>query len=309
MVRFIARRILQFPLVLAIIYLVTFMLCWVAPGDPFSRTDRNISPEVRHALETKYHMDHWYKFLAWYPYNAIVHRDLGPSLTNASVSVNDIIRQQLPISLEIGVAALAIATLGGVCIGTLAAVRRDGVIDWASLMVALAGISIPSFVAASVLIAAFAVRFKIFPADGWQPHRFSDMVLPSFALSLMPMAYLARLTRVSMIDILGSDYVRTARAKGLSRTKVIWKHALRNALLPVLSYLGPAAATTLVGSFVIEKVFNIPGLGGVFVDSVQNRDQTLILGSVMVESALLLAMNLVVDIGYGFLDPRIEVGS
>jgi oligopeptide transport system permease protein len=123
------------------------------------------------------------------------------------------------------------------------------------------------------------------------------------------MAYLARLMRVSMIDILGSDYVRTARAKGLSRTKVIWKHALRNALLPVLSYLGPAAATTLVGSFVIEKVFNIPGLGGAFVNSVQNRDQTLILGTVMVESALLLAMNLVVDIGYGFLDPRIEVGS
>jgi oligopeptide transport system permease protein len=307
MAKFIAFRILQFPLVLAIIYLVTFMLCWVAPGDPFTHTDRNVSPEVREALRNKYHAQHWYTFLGWYPINAIRHGDLGPSLTNASVSVNDIIRQRLPISLTIGVAALAIATIGGVCIGTLAAVRRDGPVDWASLMVALAGLSIPSFVAASVLIAAFAVRFKIFPADGWQPGRFSDMVLPAVALSLMPMAYLTRLTRVSMIDILGSDYVRTARAKGLSRTKVIWKHALRNALLPVLSYLGPAAATTLVGSFVIEKVFNIPGLGTVFVDSVQNRDQTLILGSVMVESALLLGMNLLVDIGYGFLDPRIEV--
>ena len=307
MIRFIAWRIVQFPIVLAIIYLVTFMLCWVAPGDPFTRTDRNVSPEVKEALRTKYHAQHWYTFLAWYPANAILHGDLGPSLTNASVSVNDIIGQRLPISLEIGVAALAIATIGGVFIGTLAAVQRDGAVDWASLIVALAGISIPGFVAASVLIAAFAVRFKIFPADGWQPRRFSDMVLPAIALSLMPMAYLTRLTRVSMIDILGSDYVRTARAKGLSRTKVIWKHALRNALLPVLSYLGPAAATTLVGSFVIEKVFNIPGLGGVFVDSVQNRDQTLILGSVMVESALLLGMNLLVDIGYGFLDPRIEI--
>jgi oligopeptide transport system permease protein len=308
MLRFVAFRILQFPLILAIIYLVTFMLCWVAPGDPFMQTDRNIAPEVRDALRAKYHMQHWYVFLAWYPFNAICHGDLGPSLTNASVSVNDIIRQRLPISIQIGTAALVIATIGGIFIGTLAAVRRDGPVDWASLVVALAGISVPGFVAASILIAVFAVRFKFFPSDGWQAGRLSDMVLPAFALSLMPMAYLTRLTRVSMIDVLGSDYVRTARAKGLSRTKVIWKHALRNALLPVLSYLGPAAASTLVGSFVIEKVFNIPGLGSVFVDSVQNRDQTLILGSVMVESALLLGMNLLVDIGYGFLDPRIEAG-
>jgi ABC-type dipeptide/oligopeptide/nickel transport system permease component len=306
MLRFIAWRIAQFPLILAIIYLVTFLLCWVAPGDPFTRTDRNVSPEVKEALRTRYHAEHWYTFLAWYPTNAILHGDLGPSLTNSSVSVNQIIRQQFPLSLELGVVALAIATVGGVFIGTLAAVRRNGVIDWASLLIALAGISVPSFVASSVLVALFAVRFKFFPTDGWQPGRYSDMVLPCLALSLMPMAYLARLTRVSMIDILGSDFIRTARAKGLSRSKVIWKHALRNALLPVLSYLGPAAATTLVGSFVVEKVFNIPGLGRVFVDSVRDRDQTLILGSVMVESGLLLAMNLLVDIGYGILDPRIE---
>ena len=133
------------------------------------------------------------------------------------------------------------------------------------------------------------------------------MVLPSIALSLMPMAYLARLTRVSMIDVLGSDFIRTARAKGLARPMIIWKHALRNALLPVISYLGPAAATTLVGSFVVEKVFNIPGLGQSFVDSVQNRDQPLILGAVMVESTLLLFMNLFVDVGYSLVDPRISV--
>jgi oligopeptide transport system permease protein len=308
MLKFIAFRILQFPLILAIIYLVTFMLCWVAPGDPFMQTDRNISQDVKDSLRSKYHMQHWYVFIRWYPYNAIVHGDLGPSLTNASVTVNDIIGQRLPISIYIGVAALVIATGGGIFLGTLAAVRRDGIADWVSLIVALAGISIPSFVAASVLIVAFAERVKFFPADGWQTGRFSDMVLPAISLSLMPMAYLTRLTRVSMIDVLGSDYVRTARAKGVSRTKVIWKHALRNALLPVLSYLGPAAATTLVGSFVIEKVFNIPGLGSEFVNSVQNRDQTLILGTVMVESALLLGMNLLVDIGYGFLDPRIEAG-
>jgi ABC-type dipeptide/oligopeptide/nickel transport system permease component len=307
MIRFITVRILQFPLVLAIIYLVTFMLCWVAPGDPFVHSERQVSRQVEDAFRAKYHAQHWYTFLAWYPINAIRHGDLGPSLTNTSHSVNEILRERLPVSLELGLVALAIATIGGVVLGTMAAVRRDGPVDWASLIVALVGISVPGFVAASMLVAVFAVRFKFFPTDGWQKGRISDMVLPAVALALMPMAYLARLTRVSMIDILGSDFVRTARAKGLSRSKVIWKHALRNALLPVLSYLGPAAATTLVGSFVIEKIFNIPGLGDVFVSSVQNRDQTLILGSVMVESALLLAMNLLVDIGYGFLDPRIEM--
>jgi ABC-type dipeptide/oligopeptide/nickel transport system permease component len=307
MLGFVLRRALQLPLILAIIYLVTFFLCWVAPGDPFNRTDRNVSVEVKEALRRRYHADHWYTFLGWYALGAL-HGDLGPSLTNPSRTVGQIIASCLPVSAELGVIALAIATIGGVTIGTLAAVRRDGPLDWASLAIALAGISVPSFVAASVLIAIFAVHFQIFPADGWQPGGILDKVLPSLALSLMPMAYLARLTRVSMIDVLGSDFIRTARAKGLSRTRVIWKHALRNALLPVLSYLGPAAATTLVGSFVIEKVFNIPGLGSFFVDSVKDRDQTMILGSVLVESSLLLVMNLLVDIGYGFIDPRIKVG-
>jgi oligopeptide transport system permease protein len=309
MIRFIASRVLQFPLILAIIYLVTFMLCWVAPGDPFTQTDRNVAPQAKEALRLRYHADHWYTFLAWYPLNVIRHGDLGPSMTYSSTSVNEILRERLPVSLKIGVAALAISVIGGVTVGTFAAVRRDGVLDWMSLFVALAGISVPSFVAASVLVVTFAVKFKIFPSDGWRKGTVSDIVLPAFALSLMPMAYLARLTRVSMIDVLGNDYVRTARAKGLSKAAVIWKHCLRNAMLPVLSYLGPAAATTLVGSFVVEKVFNIPGLGSVFVDSVQNRDQTLILGSVMVESALLLGMNLLVDIGYCFVDPRIQVGK
>jgi len=307
--RFIAFRLIQFPLILVVIYLVTFVLCWVAPGDPFSRTDKKLSPVVEQSLKERFHAQNWYTFLAYYPVNVLTHGDFGPSLANPSRTVNDLIRERLPISMTLGALALAISTVVGVAIGTLAAVKRNGVLDWTSLLVALVGISVPSFVVASLLVAVFAVAMRIFPADGWVSGRPLDMVLPAVALSLLPMAYITRLTRVSMIDVLGSDYVRTARAKGLSKTRVIWKHCLRNAMLPVLSYLGPAAATTLVGSFVIEKVFNIPGLGRVFVDSVQNRDQTLILGSVLVEAGLLLALNLLVDVLYCFVDPRIEVSS
>ncbi len=309
MLRFIAWRVLQFPLILAVIYLVTFLLCWVAPGDPFTNSERKVSKQVHDALVRKFHADSFWGFLAYYPKNVIVNRDFGPSLTHPSQSVTELIKQGLPVSATLGAVALCIAVIGGVTIGTLAAVKRDGVLDWLSLVIALAGISVPSFIASSGLIVVFAVKLHWLPTDGWTQGRVSDVILPALALSLMPMAYLTRLTRVSMIDVLGSDYVRTARAKGLSKSRVIWKHCLRNAMLPVLSYLGPAAATTLVGSFVVEKVFNIPGLGRWFVDSVQNRDQTLILGSVMVESALLLGMNLLVDIGYCFVDPRIQVGN
>jgi ABC-type dipeptide/oligopeptide/nickel transport system permease component len=188
-------------------------------------------------------------------------------------------------------------------VGTLAAVRRGGVLDWSSLSITLIGISLPSFVTAALLL-MLAAKWKM-PIGGWG--RISDMILPGVALSLAPMAYIVRLTRVSMLDVLGFDYVRTARAKGLSRTIVVWKHCLRNAFLPVLSYLGPAAAVTLTGSFVVEKVFNIPGLGQHFVNSVLNRDRTLILGVVMVYSVFLLAFNLMVDIAYAWVDPRIDI--
>ena len=187
----------------------------------------------------------------------------------------------------------------------MAAVHRDGVFDWTSLGIVLLGISLPSFISAALLLSIFSGWLHWFPVGGWGSVR--DMVLPGLALALAPMAYIARLSRVAMIDVLSSDFVRTARAKGVSRTIVIWKHCLRNAFLPVLSYLGPAAATTLTGSFVVEKVFSIPGLGQHFVNSIQNRDRTLILGTVMVYSVFLLTFNLLVDVGYAFVDPRIDV--
>jgi oligopeptide transport system permease protein len=209
--------------------------------------------------------------------------------------------------VTLGLFAVTLAAFVGVGLGTLAAVKRGGVYDWVSLVVALVGISVPSFVAAAVLLIVFTSKLKWFDVGTWGG--VTDLVLPGLALSLAPMAYIARLTRVAMLDVLGSDYVRTARAKGLSRPAVVWKHCLRNALLPVVSYLGPAAAATMTGSFVVEKVFNIPGLGQHFVNSVLNRDQTLILGTVMVYSVLLLSFNLLVDLSYALIDPRIDVGG
>jgi oligopeptide transport system permease protein len=306
MVRFIAFRLIQFPLILAVIYLLTFLLAWVAPGDPFSRSDRKLDPRAQQVLLEKFHARHWYTFLGYYPLN-LLKGDFGPSFEYAEWSVNDILRSSLPVSVTLGLCGLAIAVVMGTALGALAAVRRGGMLDGLSLAVALVGVSLPSFVMATLLLIVFAVELHWFPIGGWGGAR--GIILPAAALSLMPMAYIARLMRVSMIDVLGSDYVRTARAKGLTPFAVIWKHCLRNAFLPVLSYLGPAAAGAMTGSFVVEKVFNIPGLGQHFVNSVLNRDQTLILGTVMVYSVLLLTLNLLVDVGYAMVDPRIEVAK
>ena len=241
MLRFVTWRILQFPLILAIIYLITFLLVWVAPGDPLGRTDRKLDPKVEAMLREKFHAEHWYTFLRYYPAN-LLKGDFGPSFEYSEWSVNDVLASALPVSVTLGLFALAIATFAGVTIGALAAVKRGGIVDWVSLSVALIGVSLPSFVTAMLLLVGFSVKWHWFPVGGW--NRPTDMVLPGIALSLMPMAYIARLTRVAMIDVLSSDYVRTARAKGLSRSSVIWKHCLRNAFLPVLSFLGPAAAAT-----------------------------------------------------------------
>ncbi len=305
MARFLAWRLAQFPLILAIIYLITFFFVWVAPGSPFGQGERQLNKDAREALEQKFHARSAAQFLEYYPKEVIFHGDFGPSMQYAEWSVNDILKSALPISVALGLFALTIGTLLGVLIGTLAAVYRGGLFDWTSLSIVLIGISIPSFVTAALLLSIFAGALHWFPIGGWGSIR--DMILPGIALSLAPMAYIARLTRVSMIDVISSDFVRTARAKGLSRSIVIWKHCLRNAFLPVLSYLGPAAAGTLTGSFVVEKVFSIPGLGQHFVNSIQNRDRTLILGTVMVYSLFLLTFNLLVDIGYALVDPRVDV--
>ena len=304
MLRFILARLIQFPLILAIIYLITFLMVWVVPGDPFKKNDKNMSPEALQARREEFHAQSARSFLSHYTRRAL-HLDFGRSMEYEEFTVNDILRRALPVSITLGILALLIALICGVGVGVLAAVNREGLLDWFSLSIVLLGISLPTFVAAAVLRIVGADKLKWFPIGVWGD--FSGMVLPGIALAMQPMAYIARLTRVSMIDTLSSDYIRTARAKGLSRNLVIWKHGLRNALLPVLSYLGPAAAYTMTGSFIVEKVFQVPGLGQHFVNSIQNRDQTLILGTVIVYSFFLLTFNLLVDIAYVFVDPRIDV--
>ena len=308
MSKLIAYRLLQLPLILAIVYVITYLLVWVAPGSPFAG-ERNLDPAVEASLKHTFHAESAWAFLGYYPWQIIRHGDFGPSMQYKEWSVNDIIGASLPVSVILGMFAMGVATVVGIAVGTLAGVRRGGFIDWLSLSVALIGISVPSFVVAALLLILSASDvFRGFFAIG-RFERPIDLLLPGLALSLAPMAYIARLTRVSMLDVLSSDYVRTARAKGLSKAYVIWKHCLRNAILPVLSYLGPAAAMTLTGSFVVEKVFNIPGLGQHFVNSVLNRDQTLILGVVLVYSAFVLVFNLFVDLLYGIVDPRIQIGG
>lgn len=297
-------RLLQFPLILGVIYLLTFLLTWVAPGSPFDQSDRRMDPAAEARLREQFHADSAWSFLSHYPMMALK-GDLGPSMYYRGRSVSQILADAVPVSAALGFMAMSIAIVAGVVIGALAAVKRGGAFDALSLSVSLIGISLPSFVTAGVLLLVFCMFLQWFPVGEWTSLR--GLLLPAVALAMLPMAYIARLTRVAMLDVLDSDFVRTARAKGLSRQRVIWRHCLPNAFLPVLSYLGPATASALTGSFVVEKVFNIPGLGRHLVNSVLNRDQTMILGTVMVYSVLLLVLNLLVDLAYAFFDPRIDL--
>ena len=306
---YILSRILQFPLILATIYLCTFVMVWIVPGNPFTNGDKNLDPQKVKALQEQFRADSPWRFLAYYPVKLVTKLDFGPSMANREFSVNEIIAQRLPTSVKLGLFALTVAIITGIVAGVLSAVYRDSLLDWAGVTLTLIGISVPAFVTAAVLM----IGFVSLPANAYfgvgELDSFDDYLLPGLALSLAPMAYIMRLQRVSMLDVLGADYVRTARAKGLCKPKVVVKHCLRNAFLPVLTYLGPAAATTLTGSFVVERVFALNGLGSAFVDSVTNRDQTLILAIVLVYSTLLLSLNLLVDLLYGVVDPRIDIAK
>jgi oligopeptide transport system permease protein len=218
--------------------------------------------------------------------------------------VNDIIADSLPVSVTLGAAAIVFALVVGVGAGVLGAVRPNGVLDLATLSIALIGISLPSFVVGTVLLLLFSVWLAWLPVGEWGTLR--SLILPAIALGLPPAAYIARLTRLGMIEHLSKDYIRTARAKGLSESRVVFGHALKNAFLPVLSYLGPATAFAMTGSFVVERVFNVPGMGKHFVNGVQNKDLFLIIGVVLVYATMLILLNLLVDVLYRWVDPRIE---
>ncbi|WP_428387579.1 ABC transporter permease [Mucisphaera sp.] len=312
MSRLILFRLLQMPLILAVIFLVTFTLAWVVPGNPLERPEgQRPPPEVQEAMARQYNLHSPWAFLSSYVSNVVVgseqygRLDFGPSLRYTDQRVSSIIGQALPVSAALGLAALAVALFLGTLAGVIGALKPGSWLDMSSLMVALIGVSLPNFVTGSILLILFAGLLDWFPVGGWG--RPEHLVLPAIALGFFPAAYVARLVRLGLADVMSSDYVRTARAKGLSHVGALFKHALKVAYLPVLSFMGPAAASVMTGSFVIEKVFAIPGMGDYFVNAVLNKDQFLILGVVLTYSTMLVVFNLLVDVAYAWIDPRIEL--
>lgn len=304
LLRYTLQRIISSLFVLLTIVTMTFFLMHVIPGGPFSG-EKKIPASVLRNIEEHYRLnDPLAKQYMDYLGN-LAHFDLGPSFKYEGRRVNDIIRESFPVSLELGLVSIGIAILVGIPAGALAAVKRNGWQDYVTMLLATIGVSVPSFVIAALLIYLFAIKLALLPAAMWGSA--SYVVLPALALAGHPTAFIVRLTRSSMLEVLGQDYIKTAKAKGLSPFLVIYRHALKNALIPVVTYIGPMAAGILTGSFVIETIFAIPGLGRHFVTSIYNRDYTVILGVTVFYSVLVIGLNLVVDLIYPQLDPRIKL--
>jgi ABC-type dipeptide/oligopeptide/nickel transport system permease component len=306
-------RLLQLPFIVLAVYTLTFVLAWSVPGNPLENPEGRRPPaEIVEAMKKQYKLDDpvafYFDYLGKASGVAYLRGetdrvfDLGPSLRQPDWNVNEILATGLPVSIRLGLSAILIALAIGVAAGTIGGLRPGSPIDAFTQLLAIVGISLPSFVIGSALLMLFAVKLGLFPVGGWGGWRY--LVLPAFTLSLPFAAYISRLVRFGMIEEMGADYIRTARAKGLPRVRVALKHALKNAFLPVLSYLGPATAVALTGSFVVEKVFAVPGIGQNFVDGVLGKDITLVMGVVLVYSTLMVVLNLVVDVLYRFVDPR-----
>ena len=305
--KFIFRRVLSLIPTMFLIVTLSFFLIRLAPGGPFSR-EKKVTPEVMQNLLKKYHMDEplFKQYLRYM--GDVIRGDLGPSFKNKDYSVNELIFTSLPNSLILGVVSLCIALILGVSVGIVSALNRNTRIDYAAMSAAVIGISVPLFVVGPVLMLILAMKLKWLPTSGWITGLagLKTLIMPTITLAFPYFAYIARLSRASILEVLRSDYIRTARAKGLKQSVVVVKHVLKGAMLPVVSYLGPAFAGIVTGSVVVEQIFLVPGLGNFFVKSALNRDYTLIMGTVIVYSLILVVMNLVVDIIYGLLDPRIS---
>ena len=303
MLRFVLRRLLEMIPVLWVIVTATFFMIRFVPGGPFT-AEKAVTPEVLRNLEAHYGLDKpLYRQYLDYLGN-LLQGDLGPSFKYANRTVNEIIADKLPTSLELGLLALAVALTVGLTLGVLAAIRRNTWLDYLCSSVAMTGISVPTFVLGPLLVLFFAIYLGWFNASGWYGP--ADRVLPAATLGCVYAAYVARLTRGGMLEVLGQDFIRTARAKGASETRVVFRHALRGGLLPVVCFLGPAIAGILTGSFVIETIFQIPGLGREFVNSAFNRDYTLVLGTVILYATLIIVLNLVVDVVQVWLNPKLK---
>lgn len=299
------RRLLEVIPVLFLIATITFFLVRLAPGGPFA-AERNVSPEVMANLEAHYGLDRpLYQQYFSYMGN-LLQGDLGPSFQYQNRTVNELIFDAMPVSVELGFYAFLVALFFGLIAGIVASLRPNTRSDYLPMSLAMAGICFPTFVLGPILVLVFALWLGWFNASGW--NTFSDRVLPAITLGAFYTAYIARLTRGSMIEVLSQDFIRTARAKGLAESFIILKHALRVGVLPVVSFLGPAVAGLVSGSFVVETVFNIPGLGRFFVQSAFNRDYTLIVGAVLFYATLIILLNLAVDLLQILLNPKVRHG-
>jgi oligopeptide transport system permease protein len=306
MLRFIGRRLLVAIPTLFLVITAAFFMMRAAPGSPFDG-DRKLLPEIEANVLAQYGMD---KPLAEQYANylgGVVTGDLGPSLKYRDKSVLDILKENYRVSLTLGLSAIVIAAIVGVSLGVLAALRQNGMTDHAVMTVAILGVCIPTFVTAPLLVLAIASKLGWLPTAGWNDGALANMVLPVTVLALPQIAIISRLTRSGMIEVLHTNYIRTARAKGLPEGLIVRKHALRAALLPLVSYLGPACAGLITGSLVVEKIFNLPGLGKFFVISALQRDYTVVMGMVIVYAALILVLNLVADLLLAVLDPRVRL--
>ncbi|MEW5568143.1 ABC transporter permease [Rossellomorea marisflavi] len=301
---YLLKRLVSMVITLWLIITLTFFLMHAIPGSPFNE-ERNTSEAVQKNLEAHYHLDEPLMVQYGLYLKSLMTLDFGPSITKPSQTVNDLLSRGFPISFELGMITLIIAIISGIILGIVAALRHNGFIDYVAMTFAVLGISIPNFVMATMLIQQIAVNWELLPVATWQSWR--HMILPTLALATGPMAIIARLTRSSMLEVLTQDYIRTARAKGLSPWKIVFKHALRNALLPVVTILGTLAAGILTGTFVIEQIFAIPGMGKYFVESINQRDYPVIMGTTVFYSAFLIVMLFLVDVAYGLLDPRIKL--
>ena len=303
MTKFILRRVLISIPVLLLVASATFFIMRFAPGGPFI-SERAIPPEILANIQAKYGLDKPLLEQYWQYLSNLAHFDLGPSYKYPDRTVNEIIATAFPVSLQLGLSALLVALLVGLPAGVLAAVKQGRAADRLTMGLILFGISVPTFVTGPLLVFVFSLSLYWFPPALWGSWR--NMVLPACTLGLPYAVYIARLTRSELIDVLKQDYIRSARAKGVSEFRILWKHARNTTLMPVVSFLGPALADLVTGSIVVEKIFAIPGLGRYFVESAFSRDYTTVLGTVVFYAALLIGANLLVDVVYRFLDPRIE---
>lgn len=304
MLGYLLKRLISSCFVLLAIITITFLLMHSIPGGPFTN-EKSIPPAVLKNLEAYYHLnDPLWKQYSDYLVN-LAHFDLGPSFKYAGRTVGGIISESFPLSFELGITSIGIAVAAGIPAGVCAALHRNRPLDYTVMFFSTAGMSVPSFVLATLLVYIFAVKLALLPAAMWNGPEY--MILPALTLAAYPTAFIARLIRSSMLEVLAQDYIKAAKSKGLSQTAIIYRHALKNALIPFVTYLGPMAASILTGSFIVETIFAIPGLGRHFITSIYNRDYTVILGVTVFYSLLIIVLNLLVDLVYPLLDPRIKL--